>query len=259
MKLTALLALLCAIGLWGCSKNPAQSAQGEIKMYLVDNPAEFDAVNIVVTEVSVHQADTDSMSGWTVINNTTRTFNLLTLANGASTVLGDTQLNPGHYTQLRLKIGSGSTVVVNGQTYPLDVPSGSQSGIKLNHSFDIAANTLYELTLDFDASRSIHVTGNNQYKLSPVIRVAANVTSGAISGVVNPASAKAMVSTLAGTDTVSTAADSISGAFKLMALPAGTYAVKITPSTSAYRDTTLTGVQVVARQESNVGTITLHP
>ena len=156
-------------------------------------------------------------------------------------------------------IGTGSNVVVDGEVHPLDIPSGTQSGVKLNHQFDIEANVLYELTLDFDASRSIHVTGNDQYQLRPVIRVIANIVSGSISGIVSPASANAFVSTVAGLDTVTTYANVTSGGFTLMALPAGLYAVAIHSGNSAYADSTLTGVTVVAQQNTNIGTIALPP
>ena len=261
MNLIYLLTLLCMWGFLGCedSKNPAQSGLGEIRMVLVDGPTTgVDAVNLVVKEVSVHQTGADTLSGWTVIDNTSRTFDLLTLTNGSSAILGEKQLSPGHYTQIRLKLGAGSTVIVEGQSYPLDIPSGAQTGLKLNHEFDIAANTLYELMVDFDAARSVRATGKT-YKMAPVIRVVAKVSSGTLSGMVNPVSSRALVTTVVGADTVSTAADTISGAFKLMALPAGTYTVHIVPSTAAYQDTTLTGVSVVVQQNTPVGTITLHP
>lgn len=241
----------------GDSNSPGQG-QGELRVLLVDQPAGYDAVNIIVREVSVHDAGADSSSGWRVVNDSTRTFDLLTLANGASAVLGDTQLAAGHYTQIRLKLASGSTVVVDGVEHPLVVPSGLQTGLKLNHPFVIEANTLYEVTLDFDATRSIHLTGSNEYVLSPVIRVVANQISGTISGVVSPASAKAVVSTIAGADTVTSVADTTSGAFMLMALPAGVYNVHVAPRDIAYSDTTVTGVAVLARQNTDLGTIPLH-
>ena len=196
MKLSLAVVLLGIVALSGCasSTKPAQDHQGEIRVFLVDRPAEYDAVNIVVTEVSVHSADADSASGWLVLNDTTRTFDLLALTNGAFQVLGEAPLNPGHYTQLRLKLADSCTVIVDGQTYPLEVPSGAQSGLKLNHPFDIASHTLCELTLDFDAARSIHVSGNDHYRLSPVIRVVANQVSGSISGTINPASSRAGIS-----------------------------------------------------------------
>ncbi|MBU0719104.1 MAG: DUF4382 domain-containing protein [Planctomycetes bacterium] len=259
MKLSVPILLLCIVALSGCgsSTEPVQEGQGEIRIVLVDRPAECDAVNIVVDEVSVHSSDADSASGWIVLNSTTRTFDLLTLRNGASEILGDSLLDPGHYTQIRLKLADSCTVVVDGLTHPLEVPSGVQSGLKLNHPFDIASNALYELTLDFDAMRSIHVTGTDRYKLSPVIRVVANQVSGSISGTINPAGTKAGVFTLVGADTVSTFADTTTGAFMLVALPASSYAVHVVTSAFAYRDTTLAGVPVVAGQDSNLGTITL--
>lgn len=262
MKTILLYLLALGFVVFGCSNSDEptapSSSQGEIKMSLIDSPAGFDAVNIVVTQVSVHQTNADSLTGWIVIDSTTRTFDLLKLTNGASALLGSKKLDAGKYTQIRLKIGAGSNVVVAGSSIPLDVPSGTQSGLKLNHNFDIVANTLYELTLDFDASRSLRATGN-QYRLSPVIRVAANITSGSVSGSVSPVLARAVVSTISGTDTLSAFADSVSGSFKLMAVPAGTYSVKITPSLTTYRDTTITGVQVTAQQDKSLGLITLKP
>ena len=263
LVITVALMFLLSLGLFGCSEDSATensgAAQGDVKIYLVDSPSSYDAVNIVVTEVSVHIALSDSNSGWTVINSTTRTINLLNLTNGNFDILGTSRLDVGRYTQIRLMIGTGSNVVVDGEVHPLDIPSGTQSGLKLNHQFDIEADVLYELTLDFDASRSIHVTGNGQYQLRPVIRVIANIVSGSISGIVSPASANALISTVAGLDTVTTYANVTSGGFTLMALPAGLYAVTIYSGNSAYADSILTGITVIAQQNTNIGTIALPP
>jgi hypothetical protein len=262
MRAIPLCILALGLILFGCSSSDEPTApvisQGEIRMTLVDAPTGYDAVNIVVTEVSVHRANADSLSGWSVIDSTTRTFDLLKLTNGASAILGTKKLDEGKYTQIRLKIGTGSNVVVAGISKPLDVAGGSHSRLKLNHNFDIVANTLYELTLDFDAARSIKPQGN-QYRLSPVIRVTANVTSGTVSGTVSPSSARASIWTIAGTDTVSANADSVSGAFKLMGIPAGTYSIRFTPSVTTFRDTTIAGVVVTAQQDKALGVVTLRP
>ncbi|RJP82262.1 MAG: DUF4382 domain-containing protein [Candidatus Zixiibacteriota bacterium] len=261
--LIACLAALSMFALIGCTDSDSTSSgpagTGEIRMYLVDSPSEYDAVNIVVTRVEVHIAEADSNSGWWVVNDSTATYDLLILANGANAVLGDTLLPAGHYTQIRLYIGDGSNVVVDGITYPLTIPSGQQSGLKLNHQFDIESNTLYELTLDFDAESSIQQTGNGGYMLSPVIRVIANIISGTISGMIDPASARPWVWTVAGLDTCSTYADAWSGYFKLMALPEGIYAVHVEPTDTTRQDTTISGVQVMAEQNTELGTIELIP
>ena len=253
--------ILMFLGLSGCSESPTDNSngtQGDIKLYLVDSPGDYDAVNIVVTEVSVHLTSSDTVSGWTIISDSTRTINLLNLTNGNFDILGTHRLDVGRYSQIRLKIGTGSNVVVDGVTHSLEIPSGSQSGLKLNHQFEIEAETLYELTLDFDASRSIHITGNGQYKMNPVIRVVANIVSGSISGIVSPLAASAQILTMVDSDTVSTYMDIISGGFKLMALPAGIYSVTINSRVNVYSDSTITGITVVARQDTNIGTIVLR-
>lgn len=241
----------------GCEKSTEPTEPGELRIYLVDSPGEFDEVNIVVKSVAVHKSDTDTITGWTIINNTPATYDLLKLRNGASSILGNVKLTPGHYTQLRLMIDSGSNVVVNGIRYDLVIPSGMESGIKLTHAFWIESDKLYELTLDFDANRSIVKIGNNSWKLQPTIRVAANVISGTISGKVLPLDSKASIETIVGTDTVTTLPDT-AGYFKLVALPEGTYSVKILPTNSAYKDTIINNVIVVKQQDTNLGTITLQ-
>jgi hypothetical protein len=259
IHLTVLLGFFVAgFFIFSCTDSTSpETGQGQIKITMVDAPAGYDQVNIVVTRVEVHSSGSDSSSGWFVINNTTATYDLLLLRNGASVVLGDHPLDAGHYTQIRLIIGTGSNVVVDGVTYPLEVPGGAQTGVKLNHAFVIEDGLLYELLLDFDAERSIVVTGNGTYKLKPVIRVTPVVISGTISGTINPVSAAGFVYAISGTDTSLTIAEPITGSFMLMALIQQTYRVEVFSADSAYNDTTITNVNVIAQQNTDLGTINL--
>ncbi|HWP82093.1 MAG TPA: DUF4382 domain-containing protein [Bacteroidota bacterium] len=254
-----LIVAIVSVGIFvGCEKSTAPLRTGELRMYLVDSPSRYDAVNIAVTRVEVHRADADTGSGWTVVSSAPALYDLLKLRNGASALLGGARLEAGEYTQIRLIIGQGSNVVVNGVTHPLTIPSGVQSGLKLVHQFTIEPEELYELTLDFDAERSIVVTGSNQYLLRPTIRVQANVISGSISGTVLPLTANAIVQTTVGTDTVTAYPDTTNGFFRLVAIPVGTYNVSIIPASPTYRDTTISGVAVTRGQNTLLGTITLQ-
>lgn len=247
-----------ALFFFSCSDSTSSdTGQGQLKITMVDSPAEYDEVNIVVTRVEVHRANNDSTNGWFVINNNTATYDLLRLRNGASVVLGNNYLDAGNYTQIRLIIGTGSNIVVNGVTYPLEIPSGEQTGVKLNHAFVIEEGLIYELLLDFDAEHSIVLTGNGQYKLKPVIKLVPTIISGTISGKINPISAAGYVYAISGADTSVTIAESISGSFKLMALTQRTYRVEISSANPAYNDTTITNVAVVAQQNIDLGTINL--
>jgi len=262
MKIRVLSVIIGFFILVSCSDQTTNvdpvDQNGRIKMYLVDSPSALDSVIICVTRVEVHKAGSDSTSGWFVINDSTRYFDLLLLTNGASAILGDTSLAPGKYTQIRLIIGDGCYVIDQGVKHDLEIPSGSQSGLKLIHQFTIEAGKLYELLLDFNVEKSIIITGNGKYKLKPTIRVMPVVISGSISGQVLPLDAQPTIWTVYGTDTITTYTD-LQGFFKLMALPQGTYDVNIIPAdTLIYSDTTITNIQVIPDQDTNIGVITLE-
>lgn len=250
--------IAAALFIISCSDSVSpETGKGQINMMMVDAPAGYDQVNIVVTGVEVHKADADLNSGWVTINNVPASYDLLTLRNGASVVIGNNTLIAGHYSQIRLIIGTGCNVVVDGVVYPLEIPSGEQSGLKLNHAFEIQPGLLYELILDFDAERSIVLTGNGQYKLKPVIKIVPMVISGTIMGRINPVSAAGYVYAINGTDTAGTIAEPITGSFKLMALLQQTYRIEVFSANAAYNDTTITNVVVTAKQNKDLGTITL--
>jgi len=252
----AIIGICIFIILSGCSKSTKTTSQGKIKIYLADKPTSFDAVNIVVSQVSVHMSDQDSVSGWMVICDTTQTFDLLELRNGAMALFADHQLGPGHYTQIRLKIGDGSHVIVDSGQYDLEIPSGYQSGIKVNHQFQIQEDVTYELLLDFDAEKSIIKKGNGQYQLKPVIRAIAKATSGSVSGTVLPKSIEALA--LANSDTVAHTHSDTSGYFKLIGLLEGSYLVQIVPDDTTYADTAFSDVVVVAGETTDLGMIQLR-
>jgi hypothetical protein len=255
------------ITIWQCTENNTMEpisggyseGTGSIRLVLIDSPSTLDSIVICVSRVEVHKSGTDSTAGsWTVINDSLRYFDLLLLTNGASAVLGDTILTEGKYTQVRLILEDSNYVVENDIQYPLTIPSGTQTGIKLNHSFEIESGKLYELYLDFNVEKSVLITGNGKYKLKPTIRITPTAISGSISGQVLPVGAYPTIWTVAGTDTVSTFTDT-DGNFKLMALPKGIYNINITPAdTMAYRPATITSVDVLADQNTDIETVMLE-
>src|SRR5882672_10353648 len=126
------LASLATLALVGCSRHPATGpSTGTMRIQMTDAPGDFDAVHLVIREVSAHLTDAGSSSGWVVINPESTTFDLLTLRNGVFATLGAALVPAGRYTQIRLLLGPGSDVVVGGVSYPLTVPSGLQTGLKL--------------------------------------------------------------------------------------------------------------------------------
>jgi hypothetical protein len=259
MKRIALLAASAALlGLLGCSSHVGSPAgMGTVRVRLTDAPGDYEHVNLVIREVSIHRAGADSSGGWETLNHDSTTYDLLALRNGVFAALGSGLVPAGHYTQVRLKLSDGSTVVVDGATYPLVVPSGLQSGFKLVGEFDVPAGGLVDLVIDFDAARSVHLTGSGRYMLKPTARVMTVSTAGAISGHVVPDSIATQVFAIAGAETLQTGSTS-AGHFLLGALPAGSYTVAFHPA-AGWRDTSLTGVAVSAGATTDVGDVALTP
>ncbi|HKI44827.1 MAG TPA: DUF4382 domain-containing protein, partial [Balneolales bacterium] len=262
VSLSILVGAIVAIGVTACKNKITSSAgvNGNFQVALTDSPARFDSVMIDIQKVEVQNVD--STNGWTVINDSSMTVNLLDLTNGTYKVLGEKQLSTGTYPQIRLVLGPDNYVVKNGQRYSMTIPGGQQSGIKINAAARIEPDVTYTLLLDFDSNRSIVTTGNssNPYILKPVIRASNEATTGSISGIIQPAEAKPVIYGISNSDTLATALpDTSSGVFKIIGLNAGAYTLSIIPAdTTMYRDTTLTNVNVSTGETQQLGTITLR-
>jgi len=105
-------------------------------------------------------------------------------------------LEAGHYNWMRLKVKSSITStdsyieLEDGSQHPLYVPSGNQTGLKLNQGFDITDGGSVSLTIDFDLRKSVLSPNNNSeaYKLKPTLRIVNNDNMGHISGIVGSVS-----------------------------------------------------------------------
>lgn len=255
-KIFGLIALLVAFGLTACSNG---DGTGTMRVSLTDAPADYAEVNIEIHQVLVKENDDDDDdldetedmdeeeledAGWKVVFNDTIAVNLLDYQNGATLDLGEVELETGRYNQVRLVLGDENNVVLNnGNTFQLDTPSGQTSGYKLLVQADIEEDQVYDLVIDFDASRSIVVTGNGSYKLKPVLKTANLTASGSISGTILPLDANPYVYAIAGTDTSGTQADE-NGDFRIIGLDDETYKIEIKSTNEVYRDSTITDIEV---------------
>jgi Domain of unknown function (DUF4382)/Carboxypeptidase regulatory-like domain len=184
LAVAAIAALAAACG-------SSSGGTGTMSVHLVDGPTpEYSAIQIDVRTVQIH-SDAD---GWITLGSPNKVVNLLALTGGvAETLVDGTSLPAGHYDQMRLVLGPNNTVVLaDDSPHSLKVPSGMQSGLKLNVSFDVAPNTTKDVFIDFDAHRSVflHAAGNSgQYLLRPVVFAFDKVVTGAILGTLTDAAA----------------------------------------------------------------------
>jgi hypothetical protein len=183
------MAALGACGGDGGSGGPdataVSSGAGTLSVKLTDAPAAAEHANVFVTieRISVHRAGTDDAAGagWSeIVLDPPRKIDLLTLRNGATVALGELQLAEGGYTQLRLVLGQGpadNTIVLAsnpGVEIPMRMPTGVRDGLKLIHPFRVGAGETVELTLDFDAARSVVMSGTPEIvRLKPTPQVSA--------------------------------------------------------------------------------------
>jgi hypothetical protein len=237
-RITFVMALAGIAILSACKKDPSVNpGMGRLEVSLTDSPAEYQQVNIDIQRVEVHTSHGDTNSGWIALDINEGVYNLLELTNGIDTVLGSVELPAGKVSQLRFILGNNNSIMVDNQTHKLETPSSMQSGLKLQIHADIKEGITYKLLLDFDAARSIVATGSGKYNLKPVIKVITEATSGAIKGVISPASSKPVIYAINGTDTSTTYADTTTGYFLLRGLAPATYSVMVKPA-APYKDTT---------------------
>lgn len=233
---------------------------GTLRVLLTDAPGNYDAVYIDIREVRIHRSSNaeDGDSGWITINTQPMIVDLLKLTNGKYEIMGEVDLEPARYNQLRLVLGDQNEVVIDGTSYNLSTPSAQQSGLKLNLNVDIEGGEMYTLLLDFDASRSIIKAGQSgRYNLIPVINTARLELSGSVEGSVTPENALPWVYAIAGADTVRGTLAAENGDFLLIGLVSGTYKIAIHPSAGDYPVKVLEGVEVTAPETTNLGAVNL--
>ncbi|MFO7799119.1 DUF4382 domain-containing protein [Rhodohalobacter sp.] len=234
---------------------------GTLEVLLHDAPANYEEVNVFIERVEVNNGETEG--GWETISTPEQSYDLLELVNGAMEVLGSAELEAGTYEQIRLILSSdGHSVVVDGTEHDMFVPSGEQTGIKLNVNAEIEPGITYTLLLDFDAARSVVERGNEQsgiqYLLKPVISASNEAVTGNISGTIEPVDAQPFIYAIADSDTLSsTKADTSDGTFMLVGLEEGTYTVSVDPTNDAYQTSDTTGVEVTVGDTNEIGTVTL--
>ncbi|MBW2624475.1 MAG: DUF4382 domain-containing protein [Deltaproteobacteria bacterium] len=244
-KWIILAVLLASFIIIGCNSGTDGSGEGSLSLSLTDSAISgVEEVWVTIAEIQVHSSE----DGWFSLESDVDfpiTVDLLTLQNGIVESLGLSDIPEGHYTQIRLYLGAEiDPAMVNPPPYPncifdgtdyqeLTIPSGFQSGIKLVHPFDIESGATCELTLDFDASRSIHRTGSGVYKMRPTIKVVATASSGSVSGQAEPEPGAIVMAqqtaadTCGGIDLVQTTTANADGSYQLAYLEPGSYTVVV--------------------------------
>ena len=231
---TTLLPLLAALA---CGDGSGPEGTGTVSVRIADAPSDdFQTAVVYISEISIKGSGTGATDQ--VITSAKQSFDLLTLQGGVTASAGSASVPTGTYSQIRLVVDSARVTLKSGHTFAdgsttakLDVPSGSQTGIKVNFSPPVeVVEGETVLLVDFDLSQSFVFQGPhdhpNSVSFKPVIHATALDVAASISGTVTPVTANATVYAIQGTDTAATAfPNATTGAYTLRFLAPGTYVV----------------------------------
>lgn len=283
----------------GCSGGGGDDAgNGRVNLSITDAPVDdVDSVVIQFSGVAFKRAGAAAE----VVQNLTpspRQIDLLQYQEGrAALLLDQVTLPAGNYEWVRLIVDNEPNVrdsyllLDNGQECEVRVPSGAESGLKLNRGFTLAASGMVALTIDFDLRKSLHAPPGQQgstpsctqaYLLRPTLRIVDDANVGAIAGSIDSALVTAeclpKVYVFSGTDVVADDIDESGAApdvdpvvvagvtvgsasaygYRAAFIPPGPYTVAFTCSNDdPVADETLTFVtpQNVTVQANLIGTV----
>lgn len=192
IKLTAVASSLMLLSACGSDSSDDVVALGKLGIGVTDAPVDR-AENVVVrcTGIEVKPASGNA----TVINfDTPKDIDLLALQGGnAAPLISDYSLPAGNYQWLRLLVTAefdsvhDSYIQIDGAQFELRVPSGAETGLKLNTGFIVPQGGVANYTIDFDLRKSVvEPNGQPGYYLKPSLRMVNNVEVGTLSGSIDP-------------------------------------------------------------------------
>lgn len=257
----ATLALGAGLAL-GCTDGTGTGGSARLTLQLTDAPTDlFASAEVDVGRISLIPADGAPIT----LTEAGGTFNLLDFQNGVTAELASLDIPAGNYLQLRLEVTGARVTLADGLTFrdgstsaDLKVPSGAQSGIKVNLFDDswqagtgdplvrtagvsIASGETI-IVLDFDVARNFRLTGPRATPtgviFTPLIRAVVRNIAGSIGGVVTDANGPVAGATVRATLTDSpelaelqtaeaSAVTADDGSYTIWFLVPGTYTVDV--------------------------------
>ncbi|HEY9200701.1 MAG TPA: DUF4382 domain-containing protein [Gammaproteobacteria bacterium] len=159
----------------GRGGNELQQTSPSITISLTD--AVVDSAAKVVVQFSGLTIKDESAADIEYNFESPRSIDLLSLQGTVFEDLISDQVIPvGKYTSIRLHVnvedGVDDTYIelTDGSRHELSIPSGNQSGLKINRGFELTETEDLHLMIDFDLRKSV-VLSNNGYKLRPTLRL----------------------------------------------------------------------------------------
>jgi hypothetical protein len=194
-RLPLLAILVIGTGLLnGCGGGGDVSfTQGALSVSMTDAPVDGAAeVVVVFTGLELHRTNGQTV---TLDFPSPKSIDLIKLQGGVTGALTqDSAVPAGDYDWMRLKVlatqnaqGESYIKLLSGSQYPLWIPSGAESGLKLVRGFTVAQDSTTRLVIDFDLRKSVHAPPGQapNYILRPALRLLDQLQVGKIAATVD--------------------------------------------------------------------------
>jgi hypothetical protein len=185
IRINMLAALvLAAVSSSGCGGGSDPNT-GSLSLSLTDAPVDAaSSVVVAFTGIELHRSDGTTVSvnfGTTNGQPTIKSIDLMKLQNGVTGILTQGAAVPaGDYEWMRLKVladknsqGESYITLLTGEQFPLWIPSGAETGLKLVRPFTVAQGSTTRLVIDFDLRKSVTAPPGQDpnYLLKPALRL----------------------------------------------------------------------------------------
>lgn len=267
MKMIRLLpfAVIAAVTLSSCKKDDDNNGTNNngtataFQVRMTDAPGNYSGMNLQVTKVEAYIEN----QGWVALNSSSQNVSVLDLTNGSEMVLAnDADAQVGHYTQIRLTMGTANTISVTDQTgdhtYDLNWMGNSESTITVDIDRYVNNGTQGSVLLDFNVAQSVSGDILNNYSLLPVITWIEDEYTG-VKGQLTGASRAAV--TFVGNGHTYTTYIAEDGKFMIRGMANGTYNMMVNgmhEGQNTIDEMTMSNVVVAEGQITNMGTITFN-
>ncbi len=250
MRKISLGLILTAAATFGCGDSTGSGA-ARLTVVVTDAPIDLlESATVQIGDVEIIPADGPPV----LLTSDGGTHDLLTLQDGVTGNVASLEIEAGRYLQLRLMVLSASVTLKEGlfndgsMTKDLVVPSGAQTGIKINldasdgdansAGIDISSGETV-LVIDFDVSQNFKVQGNadtpagiNGFLFTPLLRAVVRDVAGSIAGTITPAANQSaegitVMAELQAASVTATAATDAGGKYTIWFLAPGTYTVTV--------------------------------
>ena len=190
MRLHVPFMAITLFGLAACGGS-GSGGTAQVKMSVGDAP--LDGAQAVVVKFTGVELTANSGNPVDITFAQPKTIDLLNQSGTASAVLFDQPIPSGSYGQIRLMVvadgdpNNSYITLSDGTQHGLQVPSGSQTGLKLVSGFTVPSSGVVDYTIDFDLRKDITCPPGQApvCTLKPADRLVDNATVGNIQGVVS--------------------------------------------------------------------------